>query len=240
MTQARRALKRPRSWTVLLVAVPVALLAAGLALLFGLNRYQRSGDVPISEVVSIVASGLVETPGQNGQPSGPAISRALDACRAKVSAADNVLAVAKEGMGHWAEHIQAQTDANAEKISIKKMNEIFDRTMAAGHHDEERYADAVQAYRDQQGRCDPTAETESEIGTQLAQCAERERAQQPLLNAAEDGIEDWTKHLADMRRSKKGQIHNPQKKWLQTWRAAPKNINAYEEAAEKFTAAPTC
>ena len=224
---------------MLLVAVPVALLAAGLALLFGLNRNQGSGDVPLSEVVSIVASGLVETPSQNGQPSGPAVSAPLEACRAKVRAADNVLAVAKDGMGHWSEHIQAQTDANAEKISIKKMNEIFDRTMAAGHHDEERYGAAVNAFQEQRGRCDPTAETDSGIKAQLVQCGERERAQQPVLNAAEDGMKDWTKHLADMRRSKKGQIHNPQKKWLQTWRAAPKNINAYEEAAEKF-AAPTC
>ena len=239
MTQARRALKRPRSWTVLLVAVPLALLAAGLALLFGLDRNQGSGDVPVSEVVSIVASGLVETPSQSGQHSGSVTSAALEACRARVSAADNVLAVAKEGMGHWSEHIQAQTDANAEKISIKKMNEIFDRTMAAGHHDEERYTGAVQAYQDQQGTCDPTAETDSGIKAHLVKCAERERAQRPVLDAAEDGMEDWTKHLAEMRRSKKGQIHNPQKKWLQTWRAAPKNINAYEEAAEKF-AAPTC
>jgi hypothetical protein len=224
---------------VLLVAVPVALLAAGLALLFGLSRNQGSGDVPVSEVVSIVASGLVETPSRSGQPSGPAVSAALEACRAKVSAADNLLAVAKEGMGHWSEHIQAQTAANAGKISIEKMNEIFDRTMAAGHHDEERYAGGVKAYQDQRGSCDPTAETDSEIKAQLAQCAERERAQQPVLNAAEDGMEDWTKHLGDMRRSKKGQIHNPQKKWLQTWRAAPKNINTYEEAAAKF-AAPAC
>ena len=126
---------------MLLVAVPLALLAAGLALLFGLDRNQGSGDVPVSEVVSIVASGLVETPSQSGQHSGSVTSAALEACRARVSAADNVLAVAKKGMGHWSEHIQAQTDANAEKLSIKKMNEIFDRTMAAGHHDdEERYA----------------------------------------------------------------------------------------------------
>jgi hypothetical protein len=119
------------------------------------------------------------------------------------------------------------------------MNEIFDRTMVAGHHDEEHYTGAVKAYQDQQGRCDPTSESDSGRKAHLAQCAERERAQQPVLNVAEHGMEDWTKHLADMRRSKKGQIHNPQKKWLQTWRAAPKNINAYDEAAERF-AAPTC
>ena len=36
-----------------------------------------------------------------------------------------------------------------------------------------------------------------------------------MLAAAEDGMADWTKHLAEMRRSKKGKIHNPQKKWLE-------------------------
>ena len=48
-------------------------------------------------------------------------------------------------------------------------------------------------------------------------------------------MEDWIKHLGDMRRSEQGKIHNPQQKWLKTWRAAPKNIDAYDEAADKFS-----
>jgi hypothetical protein len=42
-----------------------------------------------------------------------------------------------------------------------------------------------------------------------------------------------------MRRSEKGKIHNPQQKWLATWRAAPKNIDAYEKALRAFDA-PRC
>ena len=60
-----------------------------------------------------------------------------------------------------------------------------------------------------------------------------------MLAAADDGMEDWVKHLGDMRRSEQGKIHNPQQKWLETWRAAPKNIDAYDEKAEKFSA-PDC
>ena len=74
---------------------------------------------------------------------------------------------------------------------------------------------------------------------QLARCAEREKAQDPVLVAADDGMKDWITHLGDMRRSEQGKIHNPQQKWLATWRAAPKNIDAYDKAVEKFSA-PQC
>jgi hypothetical protein len=47
---------------------------------------------------------------------------------------------------------------------------------------------------------------------------------------------DWIRHLGEMRRSAQGKIHNAQQKWLETWRAAPKNINAYNDAADTFSA----
>ena len=60
-----------------------------------------------------------------------------------------------------------------------------------------------------------------------------------MLVAVEDGMADWTKHLADMRRSRHRKVHNAQQKWLKTWRAAPPHINAYKKAAGRFSA-PKC
>ena len=150
-----------------------------------------------------------------------------------------MLAAAKTGMGNWSDHIQAQTDANSGKITIGEMEDIFERTMKAGDEDEERYRSAVKSYEDKDGSCRKVAGASAKITKQLADCGKRAEAQDPVLAAADDGMEDWIKHLGDMRRSEQGKIHNPQQKWLETWRAAPKNIDAYDEKAEKFSA-PDC
>jgi hypothetical protein len=182
-------------------------------------------------------SAAVATP--SAQPEDSAAAAALRACRAKVEAADKVLVAAKDGMQHWSDHVQAQTDANSGKITTGKMEDIFDSTMKAGDEDEKRYSAAVKSYEDQDGSCSQVAGGTAEVKKRLARCAERGRAQQRVLDAAKDGMADWTKHLDEMRRSEQGKIHNPQQKWLQTWRAAPKNINAYNNAVKKLSA-PDC
>ena len=164
---------------------------------------------------------------------------ALKACRAKVQAADKVMAAGRNGMRHWSQHVQAQTDAFAGRITIKKMDDIFDRTMKAGDEDEARYTEAIKDHEHLDGSCGAVGGAPAEISSQLARCAKRGRAQRLVLAAAADGMADWTKHLGDMRRSKQGKIHNPQKKWLKTWRAAPPHIKAHKKAVSRFSA-PEC
>ena len=263
MTQARRAKglagRSRRAW--LLIVIPLVLLLAGLLLFQGLRRQAEQGGLPIpgASTASASASPTAATPtattatpsptpstpskGSSSPSAKPkdsaAATAALRACQAKVKAADEVLDAAKIGMRHWSEHIQAQTDANADKISVEKMDAIFDRTKKAGDEDEKRYDSAVKSYEGEDGSCRKVSGATAKTTQQLARCAEREKAQDPVLAAADDGMGDWTRHLAEMRRSEQGKIHNPQAKWLATWRAAPKNINAYDEAVEKFSP-PDC
>lgn len=142
-------------------------------------------------------------------------------------------------MRQWSAHIQAQTDAFADKITVAELDDIFERTRTAGEKDVKRYAEAVKRYQGMDSSCDRVSGAPVSVARQLAGCAERGRAQRPVLAAAEAGMADWRNHLADMNRSEKGKIHNPLEKWLKTWRAAPTNITAYEKAVEKFSA-PDC
>ena len=45
---------------------------------------------------------------------------------------------------------------------------------------------------------------------------------------------DWKSHLADMQRSREVHVDNAQQVWLEAYRAAPPNINAYEKALRRF------
>jgi hypothetical protein len=242
MTQARRAIgQRRRSKAVFIfTGVALVLVVLGILAIFGLRRQADLGNLPIPRPFSSAPASTAATdPTSTGPAQEDSAYTALKACRANVAAADRVLAAGKDGMRNWSDHIQAQTDANAGKITIAEMDAIFDRTMKAGDHDEDRYADAIQAHQDTSGSCEAVPGAPTEVANQLTRCAERRRAQDPVLSAVHDGMADWTKHLGEMRLSMKGKIHNPQKKWLQTWRAAPRNINAYKQAAGRFSA-PDC
>jgi hypothetical protein len=241
MTQARRAIARRRRRATGRKFVAAALTLFVVASLIGLGiRHQLGlGNLPISRLPSVLSSTTAIAPTPSDQAQTDSASSALKACKAKVEAADKVLAVAKDGMRHWSEHVQAQTDANARKITPAEMEGIFEKTKKAGDDDEKRYGDAVKAHQKADGSCKEVPGAPAEVAVQLTRCAKRAGAQESVLNAAHDGMADWTKHLGDMRRSRKGKIHNPQKKWLQTWRAAPPHIKAYNRAVDRFSA-PRC
>ena len=250
MTEPKRALPpRPRRGVWILITVPLVLLVAATLILFGLKRQAGVGTLPIplepSQSTTPVAHDSTPTTPSTDPTAKAAKAKAaraataLKGCRAKVQAADEVMAAGKDGMRHWAEHVQAQTDAFAGEITVGKMEDIFARTMKDGDGDEKHYIAAIKSYHHRDGSCRPVAGAPAKVTKQLARCADRGRAQRPVLAAAEDGMADWTKHLAEMRRSKHGKVHNPQQKWLKTWRAAAPHINAYDKAADRFSA-PTC
>jgi hypothetical protein len=165
--------------------------------------------------------------------------QAIQGCRAKVDAAEQVMKEAKIGVGHWAEHVQAQTDNFAGKISLDKMHAIFKRTRLDGPDDVKRYADAMKSYDKLSGSCGAVAGASAKLTSQLASCADRLRAQKPVLSAAANAMDDWKSHLAAMRRSAMGHVHDAQGVWIATWKAAPPHIKAYNKARKGFDA-PAC
>jgi hypothetical protein len=250
MTEARRALPAgPRRGVAVIIAIALAILLVGALILLGVRQQLDSGSSPNQGTGTSAPSAGASTdsaPPASGQTtsSTEASSAAeadarLESCRAKVRAADKALHAARDGMGHWSEHVQAQTDANAGKISVRTRRAIWARTRLLGPSDVKRYESSLDAYQALDGTCGDASDASDEVGQQLSRCADRDDAQQPVLDAAADGMGDWKKHLSDMELSKHGQISEPQEQWLRTWRAAPPHIKAYERAVSRFSA-PTC
>ena len=244
MIVARPRRARRRSLAPLLIIVPLLLLLLAALLVPGLREVTETVSSPTPRASSPVPTSPRATVGsasKSPQP-GPDASKApaaLRECRAKVAAADQVLIEAKDGMQSWSDHLQAQTDFNDGKIDQEEMDDIFDKTRNDGNSDVERYRSAVDRHDSLHGSCGVVPGAPAEIAEGLSRCAQRSRAQQPVLAAADAGMTDWRVHLADMAKSDKGKIHNPQAKWIRTWRAAPKNINAYNKAVQEFSA-PRC
>ena len=213
-----------------MVLTGLVLLVIGTVTILSLRRPVAEGELPL-----VVGSTSDRPTATSSAPATPAPSSSgsvggeesaepdataeelLDDCRAKVEAADDVRDAAEEGVGHWAAHVQAQTDADAGKISLAEMNAVFERTKDAGSDDAQRYRKALDRYHDADGSCRADQDGAAAVAKELRRCADRAEEQQPVLEAASDAMGDWLDHLQEMRRSESGKIHDPEQLWLLRW-----------------------
>jgi hypothetical protein len=252
VVQARRAKVRPARVIIPLV-VAAALLVGGsfAAVRFWPNATtagpQPESNATTTEQQSPNTAESSPSPSASTSPSdspaAAAAAQALETCRAKVAAADEVLKQGKTGVEHWAIHIQAQKDNLAGKISVDQMKARFKKTRLAGPADLKRYDDALSAYKELDGSCERVEGADTQVATTLARCIKRSKAQPAVLRAAAAGMKDWKAHLTFMQRNalhKEGTPSEAQATWLKQYRSAPKNINAFKKASADFEDAPSC
>jgi hypothetical protein len=224
-----------------MVAALVVLVGGGL-LVWKLAPH--ASTVGTQPTPSVLATQQTATPSPSSSPSskpsastpvgGDAARKALTTCQALVSAGDAVIAAAKTGVGHWARHVQAQTDYNAKSLTYAQMKGEFLVTKLAGPADVSRYNAALSTYKGKNAGCTAVKGAPAKVATALTSCVDRNRAQQPVLHAAANGMADWKSHLAAMRRSAMGHVHDAQALWIKTWKAAPPHINAFKKAISSY------
>lgn len=247
MARARRAKRR---WPYAVVALVVLVLVAGgvvATLRFRPGSPIAGGSTPSPVAVTsepTAPATSTPTPKPAGGTTSPAATseavRTLASCQDRVRAADRVLAQARTGVSHWAEHVTAERDAEADRIDAETQQAIFKRTRLKGPTDQRRYAEALQAYADvRAASCGRVRAAGPEVTAALAACDRRSRAQRPVLAAAAAAMGDWRSHLGDMQRSRQTHVADAQGIWIAAYRAAPRHLDAYERARTEF-AAPRC
>lgn len=267
MARARRAKARPAR---IIVPVVIAALILGGVVLASTRHWFSSGSSTTASSPSVLAteqtasssttgtpasqsssaspstttassqSSSTSTPSPTSSPSSADANQALTSCRSKVQARDAVIMAAKAGVGHWSQHVAAQTAANSGDISVGAMQATFKRTRLAGPADLARYQQALDKEHLLTGACTaPTGGPKVVVDT-IARCSERSKDQQPMLHAASDAMTDWKSHLAAMHRSRMGHVHDAQGIWIGAWRAAPPHIKAFQAATSAFDHAPAC
>lgn len=240
MAKARRAKARPSR-----IVVPILVTAAAVAAVVTWQTVPHTTDAEVGGRPSVAAAAATPRasgtpPTSSGAESGDRAAARLDSCRDRVGQADAVLAAADTGIGHWADHVQAQTDANDGRITVERMDATFARTRLAGPDDQDRYRKAAAGYADADGSCSPVAGATKKKAAALAGCQDRLDAQQPVLQAAGAAMADWKSHLAAMARSRAHHMDEAEQIWIDAWRAAPPHIKAYDKAAEAILDAPDC
>ncbi len=248
MVQARRAKVRPLR-VIILLAVAAALLVGGsfAAVKFWPDATTAGPEPESSATVESQAPSTAEsspspseTPTAN--PASAASKKALEACQAKVSAADEVLKQGKIGVLHWATHVQAQRDNLDGKITVEEMKARFKKTRLKGPDDLKRYDDAMSAYEDLKGSCEKVKGADTAVAAALVKCEKRSKAQPAVLKATAAGMKDWKAHQKLMQLNalhKAGTPWRHESTWLKQFYAAPKNIKAFKKATADFKA-PSC
>jgi hypothetical protein len=243
MVRARRAKNRPAR-----VLIPLVLLLGVAILLFG---WRTNYTFDVASLVPPTTPTPTPTATSSLRPSTPTptvdrsnskrkATNALRSCNTRVKAGDAVIGAADTGVGHWSEHVEAQTKANRDKITITMLDKVFDKTRDAGPEDQKRYSKARDEHREAKGSCKPVAGAPKDLAAALKHCQERAKAQERVMRAAEPAMADWKDHLEQMKHSEEHPSPGDQEAWLKAWRAAPPNINAFDEAMKDFKDAPRC
>jgi hypothetical protein len=252
VVQARRAKVRPAR-VIIPLAVAAALLVGGS---FAAWKFwpttttagpQAESSTAASEsqapTTAVSSPSPSETPSASASPASAESQKALQACQAKVKAADDVLTQGKIGVLHWATHVKAQADNLDGKITLATMKTRFKATRLKGPADLKRYDDALSTYEDLKGSCAKAKGADSAVAAALKKCDERRDAQKRLLGATAAGMKDWKAHQKLMQLNavhKAGTPAQAEATWLSQFHAAPKHIKAFKKATADFKDAPRC
>ncbi|WP_152361132.1 hypothetical protein [Microlunatus speluncae] len=229
---------------VILCTVPLLVLAAAGAGLFVWNSQQQQAGPAEPGAVPSTSS----TPSTDGAPSGDAseltgeqqAAKAISSCRREVALAESVLGAAGDGTGHWREHVQAQTDLTLGRNTDAQTKAIFKRSKLAGPSDVAKYQTAKAGYKAESGACKAVKGADEEQTDHLAVCRARLDKVTSALTNADLVMKDWSNHLADMRKSAGGEVHDAQAVWLDTWRKAPPNLEKYAAAMDTLAKTKSC
>lgn len=257
MTSPRRAIERDRPSAKVVVAVVIAVLVTlggGAAWLLGPSRGGSSAG-PGPETAQTAAS-ATQSPGASATPAGSTSTptdagssatsgsvtgqQALENCRAQIGKVQTVVDAASSGIDHWRRHVQAQTDRFEGRIDEARMRAEFAETKLAGPEDVRRYDAAVAANTGDAGGCQPPQAAPAEIAGQLEACRRRFEVLEGGLGQADTTMNDWKTHLADMQRSASSHVPHAQDVWLEAWRKAPPNLQAWAATQQSIADAPAC
>jgi hypothetical protein len=248
VVQARRAKVRPARVIIPLALAAALLVGGSFAAWKFWPETTTAGPQAESSTTTIESqapSTAVSSPSPSVTPSASAnaaAAKALEACQARVRAADDVRKKGKTGVLHWADHVDAQADYFDGELTSEELKARFKKTRVKGPGDLKRYNEALSTYKELGGSCARVEGADAAVAASLKKCNERSKAQQPVLEATAAGMKDWQGHIKQMQANAEHQAGSPseaQAAWLKQYRAAPKNINAFKKATKNFDA-PSC
>ncbi len=235
----KRADRTNRRGGAFMVAVLAVVLVAGGAGAYALTRDGGEGG----EAEASNASGGRGEPSPGTSTGSGEAAQAADggttssdgdeaACAAQVRAADEVVAAARQGIGHLETHIGAHQDWALGRIDEEEKKAVYLESKLAGPADIEEWDRAVEAYEAERGGCRGVDN----------ECADRMGALGRTIGAARMGMRHWDDHLGNMASFAEGRFDalEAQGRWDATIAEMPAMVAPFDDAMSRLKTAPVC
>lgn len=198
-----------------------------------------AGDTsPLGDAGTSTASGDVE--------QDAAVADAMAACTTYLDAGAAVVKEATTGVGNWSGHIGARTGWLAGRISDEQKAATYKETKLAGPDDQRRFHAALEEYESLADCSELDELVDAGVAGDLANaidaCLDRRDGTDAAVLAGSAAMADWQEHLDAMAAHADGEMTDTEGNvaWEQAATAAPTNINAFEEASDKWENASEC
>ncbi|MFC7625707.1 hypothetical protein ACFQU4_35560 [Microlunatus sp. GCM10028923] len=213
--------------------------AAGVVVWTTLNQGGGPGTpaIPLAKQAGSPDKTPEDGSGATGKQS---VGEAITTCRREVALAESVLAAAGDGVGHWREHVQAQTDLSLGRTEEDEAEKIWKRTRQAGASDVAKYQTAKSGRKADGNACRPVADAEDDQVEQLKMCQARLSKVTSALTNADLAMKDWQRQLEELKDADEDNLHDYEDSWLDTWRKAPKNLDRYSSAMDTLAKTKSC
>jgi hypothetical protein len=251
MSRAKRAVGRRKKLLVPAIGISGAAVVAGVAMAAQLRTDNDQGASPVPTTSAVrtqqtpsaaptTSAGQTQqtpsaAPTTKSTSAAQAAAEVVRACTAEMRSTEAMVGAVRVAATHWREHVQAQTDLTAGKNTTATTTAIWKRTRLAGPGDITRVSLATANLKKQAG-CARLR------GPAATSCSQRKAAMEVAITTGRAAAQDWSNHLSMMAAHASGNfgsIH-AQQLWIDQWRAAPKNLDAFARAAAALSKAPAC
>ena len=163
------------------------------------------------------------------------------ACRARIAAAEQLVAAARPGVQNWSEHIRARASLLAGRTTRTEATQVWTRTRLAGPRDIQRFEAAVLVFN-RHSRANSQCGVAGDANRLTAACRTRADRAVREVGAVRRVMDDWEHHLHDMAALRRGDVDASvaQARWEQAWRTGLANLDALRRAEAAVRSAPAC
>lgn len=163
-------------------------------------------------------------------------------CRGQVNAGDRAVKAARQSYQDWYEHVHAELDLDAGKITFDKAEAIWNRTHKLGTKDMSNFGTTKALYKTEGKACSKVVPEQvlAPFTDDARDCKKRAAAIADTVAAGSKVADDWSKHTLQHRTKQTTDPSEYHDAWMKLVRAAPKHLKAFRTQYAAYKKAPTC
>ncbi|MGH3099153.1 MAG: hypothetical protein ACRDMV_24480 [Streptosporangiales bacterium] len=163
-------------------------------------------------------------------------------CRDQVRAGDKAVKAARQSYQDWYQHVHAELDLDAGKITFDQAQAIWERTHKLGSKDMSRFDSTKILYENRGKACSKVVPEQvlAPFTDDAHDCKTRQAAIADTIAAGSKVAADWSKHTLQHRTKQTADPSAYHEAWMKAVHAAPAHLKAFRTQYAAYKKAPSC